>query len=59
MLFRVHFLVQVSNKHFLQKKYPYQEKRCLQFFLDILTSQCRNKVTYPFSAYLRLESGVL
>ena len=50
-----------SVKHIFSCRqiYPGEEERYLQFFLGVLTSLCRHKVTYPFLAYLRLESGVL
>ena len=49
----------VKHTFSCRKMYPVYEKICLQFFFCVLTSQLRHKVTYPFLAYLSLESGVL
>ena len=49
----------MSNIHFLVEKYTLMKKKDGSIFSDILMSQWRYKVMHPFSAYLRLESGVL
>ena len=49
----------VKHTFSCRKMYPVYEKICLQFFFCVLTSKWRHKVTFPFLAYLSLESGVL